>query len=100
MIIGLTGKYAAGEGVVAEYFKKKGFGIFSLSDVLREEAKKRKIKVTRANLIKLGNELRKKYGYGILSKRIIKKFKGEYNVVDIIRHPSEIKELKKYDRLF
>jgi len=30
MIIGLTGRNAAGKGMAAEYLKSKGFGFFSL----------------------------------------------------------------------
>ena len=71
MIIGVTGSYASGKDSVAEYLIKKGFQHFSLSDEIRKELKKRKIKETRQNLIKLGNELRKKHGNEILAKRII-----------------------------
>ena len=41
MIIGLTGKNAAGKGEVARFLQDKGFYYHSLSDVLREELKKR-----------------------------------------------------------
>ena len=60
MIIGLTGKNAAGKGEVAEYLKKKGFVYYSLSDVIREEATEKGLEHSRENLINLGNELRKK----------------------------------------
>src|SRR3989344_1878696 len=98
MIIGLTGKNASGKGVTAEYLKQKGFVYFSLSDELREEAKERGIEPIRENLIKLGNELREKFGPGYLASRINKKIaesNDENFVVDSIRSPGEIYELRK-----
>lgn len=38
-LIGLIGPNASGKGEVADYLKKKGYQVYSLSDVLREEAK-------------------------------------------------------------
>ena len=36
MIIGLTGRNAAGKGAAAEFLKSKGFAFHSLSDVIRD----------------------------------------------------------------
>ena len=101
MIIGLTGKNASGKGEVAAYLKTKGFLYFSLSNELRKEAKEKGIKPVRENLIKLGNELREKFGANYLAKKInlkinnlIKKNKNNF-VVDSIRSPYEAKELMK-----
>ena len=101
MIIGVTGSYASGKDSVAEYLIKKGFQHFSLSDEIRKELKKRKIKETRQNLIKLGNELRKKHGNEILAKRIIElisknnKNLNKNYLVSSIRNIGEVNELKK-----
>ena len=98
MIIGLTGKNAAGKGEVASYLKTKGFVYYSLSDELREEATKLGLDHSRDNLIKLGNELREKNGPEFLAQQIKNKIKNntEKNfVVDSIRNPFEAKELMK-----
>ena len=98
MIIGLTGKNAAGKGELAEYLKSKGFAYLSLSDALREEATKQGLDHSRDVLIKLGTEMREKLGNGILAKRINEKIKQLQNkdiVVDSIRNPGEIEELRK-----
>ena len=101
MIIGLTGKNAAGKGELAKHLQSKGFVYFSLSDALREEATKRGLGHSRDILINLGNELRKKFGNGILAKKINEKINkeqaaGKKNfVVDSIRNPGEIQELRK-----
>ena len=86
MIIGLTGKNAAGKGEVAEYLKKKGFSYFSLSDILRDEAKKRNLEPTRENLIPLGNELREKFGPNFLAKKASENIKQNnmiYRIIDL-----------------
>jgi len=98
MIIGLTGKNAAGKGEVASYLKTKDFDYYSLSDALREEATKRGLDHSRNNLINLGNELRQKNGPQYLAEKInkkIKKGKNKNSVVDSIRSPYEAKELMK-----
>lgn len=98
MIIGLTGKNGSGKGEVAKFLKESGFEYHSLSDVLREELQKRKKTVTRENLIAVGNELRQKFGAGVLGKRIAAKLQVDrHYVVDSIRHPSEVEELRAKD---
>ena len=102
MIIGLTGRNAAGKGEAANYLKSKEFTYYSLSDVIREEATKRNLEHSRGNLINLGNELRTKFGPSYLAKQINKKIKEQLNqnkslnfVIDSIRSPFEAKELMK-----
>lgn len=96
IILGLTGENCSGKTTVAEYLNKKGFYYLSLSDVIREEVVKEVKPITRENLINKGNEMRKKSGEGILAKLAIKKMeKGKNYVVDSIRNPSEVEELKK-----
>jgi len=96
MIIGLTGANASGKGEAARYLKLKGFEYYSLSDILREEAKLRGMDPSRENLIRLGNELREKYGPSVLANLVIKKAvaKKDY-AIDSIRNPFEIKALRK-----
>lgn len=101
MIIGLTGKNAAGKGEIAKHLQDKGFVFFSLSDALRDEATRQGLDHSRETLIKLGTEMREKFGNGILAKRInekissLKKQVKNNFVVDSIRNPGEIKELRK-----
>ena len=67
---------------------------YSLSDVLRGEAKLRNIEPIRENLIKLGNDLRYKEGSGFLAKKVAEKITDK-SVVDSIRSSAEIEELRK-----
>lgn len=103
MIIGLTGSIAAGKGVVSDFLKDKGFVYLSLSNELREIARKRKIEITRVNLQDLGNSLRREFSPSVLANTVIEKINKqalEKVIVDGIRNPSEIKELKKLKNFF
>jgi dCMP deaminase len=101
MIIGLTGENCSGKSTIAEYLMKKGFYYYSLSDVIREEVKAEGKAVTRENLIKKGNELREKFGPGILGAKMAQKVQKDKNyVIDSIRNPAEVEELRKLGRFF
>jgi dCMP deaminase len=91
MLIGLTGRNAAGKGEVARYLRAKSFYYFSLSDILREEIRSRGQQPTRELLIAAGNELRRQYGSGVLADRTLRKLEPDRNyVIDSIRNPSEV----------
>jgi hypothetical protein len=44
MLIGLTGRNAAGKGEVARYLQRKSFYYYSLSDAIREEIRSRGVR--------------------------------------------------------
>src|SRR5215467_11864672 len=91
MLIGLTGRNAAGKGEVAHYLQKKSFYYYSLSDVIREEIRSRRLEPTRELLITIGNELRQKYGADILAERILAKIEDDkHYIIDSIRNPAEV----------
>lgn len=96
MIIGLTGTMGSGKGEVVKYLKNKGFEHHVYSDILREIAKSKNIEPTRENLQRLGNKIKKDTkNLGILSKKLLQKIKTNKVVVDGIRNPDEIRELRK-----
>lgn len=99
MIIGLTGKNAAGKGEVASFLRDKSFYYHSLSDVIREELDRKGVPVTRDYLIAEGNRLREQFGPDILAQRIIQKLDPNRNyVIDSIRNPAEVRALKNTGR--
>jgi dCMP deaminase len=103
MIIGLTGSLAAGKGVVSDFLKEQGFIYLSLSDELRERLKQGKVELTRENLQKWGNRLREEYGSSVLAKLVSEKINAQkYNnsIIDGIRNPAEIQELRKLKNFF
>jgi len=96
MILGLTGTMSSGKGEVVKHLKTKGFEHYVYSDILKEIAKQRDIELTRENLQKLGNDIKKETrSLGILSKKMLKKIKTDKAVVDGIRNADEIRELRK-----
>jgi len=96
MIIGLTGENCAGKGTVADYLMKKGFYYISLSDVIREELKAEGRELTREHLIEKGNFLRQEFGPGILATKTAAMVQADRNyVIDSIRNPAEVAELRK-----
>ena len=96
MIIGLTGRNAAGKGAAADFLKSKGFTFHSLSDVIREEVKRRGLELTRDALIATGRELRAHHGTGYLAERILERIEPGMNyVVDSFRHEDEVAVFRK-----
>jgi dCMP deaminase len=95
MIIGLTGKNGSGKTAVSNYLKSRGFEYCSLSDEIREEIRKRGLEITREVLIDVGNELREKFGPGVLAERVLRNLGTDNNyVVDSIRNPYEVEVLR------
>ena len=72
-LIGLTGTNGAGKGEAAAYFAAKGYARFSLSDVIRDELGRRGEPASRDNLIRAGNDLRRRFGADVLARRTIDK---------------------------
>ena len=96
MIVGLTGRNAAGKGVAAEFLKSKGFAFHSLSDVIREEVRRRGLPLTRDTLIATGRELRARHGTGYLAEQILERLEpGQNYVVDSFRHEDEVAVFRK-----
>jgi len=96
MIIGLTGKNGSGKTQVCEYLKARGFQYHSLSDAIREEILRRGQEISREVLIAVGNDLREKFGPGILAERILPGLERDQNyVIDSIRNPSEVEVMKR-----
>ncbi len=96
MIIGLTGRNASGKTEVAQYLRSRGFEYHSLSDEIRDEIRRRGRDITREVLIEIGNELRSRYGAGVLAERILQRLGQERNyVVDSIRNPTEVEVLRR-----
>jgi dephospho-CoA kinase len=93
-LIGLTGTNGAGKGEAAAYLKKKGYTYFSLSDLIREELRKKGTEETRDSLIKMGNQLREKFGPDILARLVMRKVKGRA-AIDSIRNPKEVEYLRR-----
>jgi len=97
MIIGFTGRIAAGKETLKDFFMSEGFDYFTLSDILKEEMEREGIPITRNNLQDYGDMLRKKNGTGVLMEIFLKKIdKNKDHIIDGIRNPGEVIELRKH----
>lgn len=95
--IGLTGCMGSGKGEVARCFEQFHFHYISLSDIVREEIRQR-TDISRSQMQDIGNKLREEGGPAILARRVIRKIKsslGKKWIIDGIRNPAEVLELKK-----
>ena len=99
LVLGVTGPNAAGKGEVADYFRKRGFAVHSLSDIVREESAARGLPPEREHLIKVGTMLREQGGPGVLAERLIPRL-GVKDVVDSIRNPAEVERLRALPGFF
>jgi len=95
-LIGLTGPNAAGKSAVADHLVERGFAYHSLSDIVREEADRLGLDHTRVHLIALGNDLRRREGPAALAAHIRGRV-GRRDVIDSIRNPAEVTELRKLE---
>jgi dephospho-CoA kinase len=89
----------AGKTTIAEGLKSKGFEKITMGDAVREEAARRKMEPTGANLGKLMLELREKNGPGAVAELIkdqIANSKSDVVLVDGVRSIAEVDVLKKF----
>jgi dCMP deaminase len=94
MILGLTGKNAAGKGEVARFLREGGFEYFSLSDEVRASLKARGLEPTRDAMIGEGRNLRSEHGLDVLARRVAVRFApGVNRIVDSVRNPEEVRYL-------
>jgi dephospho-CoA kinase len=99
MIIGLTGPMGSGKTTLVDILKKLGYRLVTLSDMVREEAKRRNVSDERESLMNVGQSLRHELGAGVLGIHALEKIEkegGDKWIVDGIRNPAEVVELKKH----
>src|SRR3989344_2494303 len=100
-LICVAGTNGSGKDTVGEMLAERhNFLSVSVSDFLREEARKRDLTVERENLRMISAEWRRKYGLGVLVdksfeiyKQSAKKYKGL--VISPMRNPGEAQHLKE-----
>lgn len=89
---------ASGKGEVVRILNGYGFQYVSLSDIVHREAAKIQPALNRGQMQDLGNRLRRERGAGILGKMVrelIEAGEAPRWVIDGIRNPAEVLELKK-----
>lgn len=96
--IGLTGRMASGKGEAVRFLQGRGMRYVSLSDIVREEAARARPALDRGQMQDLGNRLRARGGAGVLGRMVRERIEaagpGSW-VIDGIRNPAEVRELRK-----
>lgn len=101
MIIGLTGPICAGKDEVAKVLVSLGFERFSLSDEIRAEMRAQGIPLHRDSIQQYGDRTRRREGAGVWARRIVSRMvSGKNYVIDSIRNPGEIEELRQLEDFF
>jgi dCMP deaminase len=97
MIIGITGTIGAGKGTIVNYLVKRGFKHYSVRDFISEEIRNRGLEVSRDNLVKVGNDLREKFGAGYIAEQLHARAKeaGGNSVIESLRTPGEVETLRQ-----
>jgi len=98
MIIGITGSFGAGKGVVVEYLvKTKGFTHYSASGFIKEEIMRRGLLADRDSMIVVGNDLRAKHGPAYVIESLYQKAiqQGGDAVIEALRVVAEVKKIKE-----
>ncbi|MEE3326581.1 MAG: AAA family ATPase [Myxococcota bacterium] len=91
MIIGVSGRNGSGKGALLEDLAGRGFTIFSLSDVLRNQLSEQGLAETRERMIATGNALRRERGPGALASVLTQELEKDIHYgIDSIRHPAEV----------
>ena len=98
IILGITGTNGAGKGTVVEYLvSQKNFKHFSASALISEEIERLALPVNRESMIKVGNELREKYGADVIVERLMERAINEKGniIIESIRTLAEIDKIKE-----
>lgn len=92
-VLGVIGPIASGKDAASDWLEEKyGFRKITLSNFLRQEARKRGHYPSRPYLRKLQAELRKEHGYDYLIRKAIEEIQNrgyEKVVIDGLRQPDE-----------
>jgi len=99
MIIGLTGSFGSGKGVVTDYLVGKGFKDFSARELIFEEGERRGLdrSLGRELTIPVANDMRAKGGPAFIAVELYKKAKGAGGdaVLESFRAVAEVKKLQE-----
>jgi len=99
LIVCLTGMPGAGKSTIANGLQSKDYEIVNMGNIVRKEAKRRNLELTRENLGKLMLELREKNGPGAIAELVKSQIESSTSnviLIDGIRSNEEIQVLKKY----
>ena len=98
MLLGVTGRNAAGKTTIVQWFVEHGWDSCSCSDAIRHWLRENGQEINRENLTQGGRTLRSQGGAGILAEMLLERMDSNKNtIVDSIRTPHEVHALRKRD---
>ena len=98
MLLGITGRNAAGKTTIVEILVQRGWTGCSCSDAIRSWLRDNGQEINRENLTQGGRTLRSEGGPGILAERLLNQIDPLVpTVIDSIRTPDEVNALRVRD---
>ncbi|RAH09624.1 MAG: hypothetical protein CMA04_003285 [Methanobacteriota archaeon] len=98
MLLGVTGRNAAGKTTIVEWFVNQGWDGCSCSDAIRHWLRENDQEITRENLTQGGRTLRSQGGAGVLAEMLLDRMNPKQNtIIDSIRTPDEVHALRIRD---
>lgn len=98
IVVGVAGMPGAGKATVKEMVERLGYSVVVMGDEIREETRRRRLKLTPENVGMVMLKLREEEGPAVVAKRCvpkIEKAKGRVVIVDGIRSLHEVNEFKR-----
>lgn len=97
-ILAICGLPGSGKSTAIDAIRNLG-SVIIMGDIIRNEAKKRKLEPTSENLGKIAKELRLKYGSNIIAEKCVDLINKQHNniiFIDGLRSMAEVKVFRKH----
>ena len=97
-VIVIVGMPGAGKSLASSVMKDRGIPVFVSGDIIRAEARRRKLKFTRKNLGELMLKIRREEGMAAVAKRLVplvENVQGRFAVYEGARSMEEAEELRR-----
>ena len=97
IVIGITGMACSGKSLAAQYLVRKGFEKVEMGDIIREEMKKKKIRITNKSIRGFSLLLRKKFGNDVVARLTLRELRKKNGniVISGLRGIGEIEYFRK-----
>ncbi len=97
MILGLTGSFGAGKGVVVDYLIEKGFKHYSASGYITEEIVRRGLPINRDSMIVVSNDMRATHGPSMIVDALYARAQeaGGDAIIEALRAVAEVRRIKE-----